>query len=171
MGSYHGSYNSFHILRSILLLFLPRSSKLSLPLKSADRYFVWATEILFTGKRKARILDSSVVLINVTQLPPRKPPSVHKLGSHTLFSWNVVGPFVHIPNLSSALSFLQCRYLLCLKIFHCTPTVCIFLCNVGCVRYFKFPMLLEKIWIFSRCSWTCWQQEWQAEMMSQQSFK
>lgn len=144
MGSHHGSYNPFHILRSILILFLPRSSELPLPLKSADRYFVWATEILFTGKRKARILDSSVVVTNVTQLPPRKSPSVHRLGSSTLFSLYVVGPFVHIPNLSSALTLSQCRDLLCLKIFHCTPTVCIFLCNVGCVQYFKFPMLLEK---------------------------
>jgi len=144
MRSYNGSHNPFHILRSILILFLPRSSKLPLPLKSADRYFVWATEILFTCKRKARILNSSVVLTSVTQLPPRKTPNVHKLGSSTLFSWYVVGPFVHIPNLSSALFLLQCRDLLCLKIFHCTPTVYIFLCNVGCVQYFKFPMLLVK---------------------------
>ena len=115
MGSYHGSYNPFHILRSNLILFLPRSSKLSLPLKSADRYLVWATEILFTGKRKARILDSSVVLTNVTWLPPRKPPSAHKSGSSTLFSWYVVGPFVHIPNLSSALSFFTVQRSLVLE--------------------------------------------------------
>lgn len=91
-----------------------------------------------------RIIDSSVVLTHVTQLAPRKSPSVCKLHSSILFIQHFVGPLVHTPNLASALSLLLYRDLLCVRIFHCTPTVCVFLCNIGYVQYFKFPMLPEK---------------------------